>query len=241
MAGAGLLIVGAILLVATFALSWYTISASLNGSSFAIDFHPNQVVASGGGISVTASYAGSPLNLNNTGNLYTAVEGLIVGGLIVGLLGGILGLLTPSRPNLRKGAVVLGVLALIFAIAGPLMLAAAQPGALASDAQPGSGGGGGIVPTNSSIGPGATFSGSASANGGSISWGPAIGFYLAIVAGVISLIGSLMLLMAKPEPEMAAGPTCPQCGAAFATDEELNAHLAAAHPSSEMPPTPPAA
>ncbi|MCI4340420.1 MAG: hypothetical protein L3J73_04045 [Thermoplasmata archaeon] len=238
--GSVLMIVGAVLLVSTIFLSWYTLSVSFNGQSGSIDLHPdNQIVLTEAGVTVTESFSSSMTGLNSTGMLYTAVEGLMIGGGILGFIGAILGFMLGPRPNLRWGAILCGILAFALGIIGPVALALAQPGTLSSDSHGSFFGGG-----TSGTGPTSSFFGSATVGGASETWGPAIGFYLAIVAAVIALVGAILVMMAHPERDadvtMAANQ-CGQCGATFSTPEELAAHAAQAHPPAApaaMPPSP---
>jgi hypothetical protein len=206
--GGSILLVGTLMLLVGLFLAWYSITESGSTISDTISFSPDgQVSVNGGGISASASYATA--HLNTTGGLYTIVEGLLVVGVLVAGIGGALAVATVWRPGLRTAAVVLGAVALVFAIAGPIVLLVDQPAALNSDftSQNGYGAfGGGSAsgvssPTNS-------FIGSASANGNSLAWGPTIGWYLAIVAGALCLVGAIVTLTARPslDPEGYAPP-----------------------------------
>ncbi len=196
-AGGGLMIVAAIVLLSSISLSWYSTTGSYQGMIVTtVDFHPNdRVVVTNQGNSIIEGYNSPSFNLNNTGLLYTAVEGLMIGGGILGLIGAALGFMVGARPNLRRGAVICGVLAFILAIAGPAALAIAQPGALASDSH-----GAFQYGANTSAGPTNSFVGSVDTGGGTISWGPAIGFYLALLGGIIAIIGAILVLTARHEP-----------------------------------------
>jgi hypothetical protein len=67
---------------------------------------------------------------NQTGRLYLATEYVLIGGIVMGLIGAVLAILSPGRPGLWRGAMALGILALLFALIAPMTLFALQPGAL---------------------------------------------------------------------------------------------------------------
>ncbi|MCI4334371.1 MAG: hypothetical protein L3K04_01865 [Thermoplasmata archaeon] len=236
MLGGLLLIIGAILLVVALLTSWYsftiTESATVEGQSLSgsvqTSLYPGsdyKTTTSGyfGGNTTTCPYAGttstsgcSPYARNQTGALYSVAEFLTIGGLVLGLLAGILALMTTGRPGMRKGAMALGILALLLALVTPMVLLAGQPAAIKNDeAQYG-----GHAPTNGS-GPDTSFFGSCSgssceggspAPGVSISgtWGPSTGWYLSIGAFVVFLLGILIVRGAKGQDAMPApAPAAP--------------------------------
>ncbi|MCI4346714.1 MAG: hypothetical protein L3K07_08205 [Thermoplasmata archaeon] len=188
-AGALILAVGLLLLVSIL-LPWYEIG--LTGSqSGGVTLSPDgQVTVTFQ--SSTASTSFSTAHLNATGQLYTGVAALLVLGGIFGLLGGSLGIASGWRPNYRRGATVLGILGLVFAILAPVVLLIAQPAAINSDGLYGRNSGGISTPAS-------TFFGSASGNGGTETWGPSVGWYLGFVAGALSLVGTILLLRNRPE------------------------------------------
>ncbi|MCI4363484.1 MAG: hypothetical protein L3K13_04180 [Thermoplasmata archaeon] len=189
LAGALILAVGVLLLV-SIALPWYGIELT-GRQSDSFSFSPDgQVTVSFQGTSASTSF--STGHLNATGGLYTAVAALLALGGIFGLLGGSLGIASGWRPNYRRGAAVLGILGLLFAILAPVALLLAQPGAISTDALAGRSTGGISTPASS-------FFGSASMNGQTESWGPSVGWYLAFVAGALSLVGTILLLRNRPE------------------------------------------
>lgn len=234
-----LALIGAIILLASVAVGWYAWSFSASGSGSGISYsstltetlYPgDKVVTASSSTCTGSSYCSSisssqsnsttyqKLMLNNTGNLYGAAEGLVIAGGIAGLLGAILLMVSGSKPSFRKIFLALGVIALILAIAAPMALLAAQPGAIHSDATSHGG-------TISGSGPWSSFFGSCSGTAcgnntpqnSSATWGPSVGWYLSIVGFVLFLVALLMGWRAKPMAAAAApampAPAMPEASA----------------------------
>jgi hypothetical protein len=250
--GGALGIIGAILLIVTLFVAYYTVSGTFNagGTSFTLSeslYLNNKVVetGSGGGLSVSNSTTYSDAHLTNVGNLYTIVTYLTYGGIVLGLIGAILAFMGRG-----VGRIVL-VLALILALVAPILLFAEQPSALNNDFKGSSGSG----PQSSFIGSCSgtscgTVPGAGSSNS-SASWGPDVGWYLAIGAFVVFLIAVIAGGEGAPKPAPApmmggasgssggsmSGPsmgtsgsfTCSACGASFGSADELAAHNQSAH------------
>jgi hypothetical protein len=250
--GGLLFIIGAVLLIVSLLTVWYVYSESASasflgasisetgqlqlkpGSSYTTSFSSScsgsvPAGACPGSESSSCPYSGGggsncpSRGENKTGQLYAVTEYLVIGGLVLGLLGGILAILSPGKPGLRKGAMALGILALLFALIAPMTLLALQPGAIKSDeTSPG-----GAAPNGT--GPYASFFGSCSGTSGgceglggvgnsSSSWGPSTGWYLSVGAFVVFLVGLILLLggrgAAAPAPAAAqAEPASSTAGA----------------------------
>lgn len=230
MLGGILLFIGAILLIVALLTSWYTTSLQSSGpggsateqldfkpgSSYSVSFSCSGAASSLCPGSTTCSYSGSssnycnPQGINRTGQLYAVTEYLVIGGLVLGLLAGIFAMMSGGKPGMRKGAIALGVIALLFALVVPITLLAAQPGALKSDFTPS----GGSAPTGN--GPYSSFFGSCSGNNcgftgpasGNVSdtWGPSVGWYLSIVAFIVFLLGTMMVMRSGKESAPMAAP-----------------------------------
>jgi hypothetical protein len=207
-------ILGAILLIASLFVIYYsdTVSASGGGYSFSGEqayFLNDKMESSFSGSTNTQTY--SAAGENNTGNLYNVVTYLTYGGIVLGLIGAVLAFMGRSGT-----ARLVLVLALILAIVGPLILLAEQPAAVSADYKNSTGS------SPSGSGPWSSFYGSCSnsacgsaagvANTSGVSnsqsWGPGLGWYLAIVAFVFFLIGMVMaggrrMAAATPAPEPA--------------------------------------
>jgi hypothetical protein len=230
--GGILFFLGAILLIVSLLSVWYVFSSSASesiagnsisgtgqlelktGSDYTVTFSYScsGAIASSvcpGSSSYTCPYSGGGSGScngtraeNDTGRLYAVTEYLVLGGLILGLVGGLLALLSPGRPGLRKGAMALGILALLFALIAPMTLLALQPGAIKSDeTSPGGSAPNGTGPYSSFFGSCSGSTGGCESYGGtgfggnsSSSWGPSTGWYLSIGAFVLFLIGLILFL-----------------------------------------------
>jgi hypothetical protein len=195
-----LAIVAAVLLLVSVFLGWYvtTFSGSNDGVSVSesATFVPGQTVtysfSCSGSFACPASNQTtySNLGLNQTGKLYLTTEILLILGFIVGIIGAIV--LFVARAGLRARrsiGMALVVLGLIVAIATPTMLLALQPNALHTDSFTNG--------ANSTSSPATSFFGSCSGSACGLSgntfnasetWGPGIGWYLAIVAFVLFVV-----------------------------------------------------
>jgi hypothetical protein len=151
-------------------------------------------------------------HLNSTGALYQTMQYVVLGGILVSLGAGVLAVLPGSRPGVRRGALALGIVALLLAIAAPTTLAVAQPGAIQHDHPFGNS-------TRNMTGPWTSYFGSCAsgANCGTFgnssgsagtyteSWGPGGGWYLSVTAFVFLLVG---VLLAR-RPSGSAAPAMP--------------------------------
>jgi hypothetical protein len=213
MVGAVIVLVGAILLIAALFTPWYVETFSGSGITLNENAYPGlpssngtiQYTCSGlpSGASCEPQTSYSNLNLNNTGTIAEAGYFLIIVGVVLGLIGAIIGF--TSRNNSRRAgpAITLALVAMIVAIASVAMFAVALPSAIGQD-----------TPGHSGTGPWSSFFGSTSASrfgieSGTLSWGPGIGWYLAIGAFVVLLVGMIILMLARknpPEPTPTAVP-----------------------------------
>jgi len=215
MVGAIVVLIGAILLIVAAFTPWYTesFSATVFGSKITINANsypgfPNsngtiQYTCSGlpTGASCLSSTSYQNSHLNNTGNIAEAGYFMTIVGFILGLIGAIMGMM--SRNNARRAgpAFALAIVAMILALAAFGLFAAALPGAIGSD-----------TPGHTGTGPWSSFFGSTNTTGfgipvaGTLTWGPAVGWYLAIVAFVVLLIGAFLIMRNRKDPEPAAMP-----------------------------------
>jgi len=207
-----LILVAAILMVVAIVVPWYTVGASGDGLTENANYYAG-LSSQNGTIQHTCSgvprcdpsSSYSSADYNNTGNIAETGFFLLIGGFVLGIIAAILGL--ASRGNSRRAtpAMALAIIALILALVAPVLFAVALPGAINKDLHSPSGSG----PWGSFIGTGSTPIG-----GGitlSTSWGPAIGWYLSIVAFVLFLVGVILLARARKEPP-AAPVTQPMMG-----------------------------
>ncbi|MCI4331922.1 MAG: hypothetical protein L3K19_08795 [Thermoplasmata archaeon] len=199
---AGILgILGAILILVSVGLAWYTITTNetFNGNSFTVgeNFNPgSSFTATCTGSSFcsaapTGSHSYSSQNATNEGNLYGALFYLLIGSGVLGLIGAALTFVVDRLSGILKFLpLILVVVALLMGIGGVAYVAAGQPAALNSDTTAH----GGMAPSGSW--PGSSFIGSSSTSSGTMNWGPGAGFYLGIVAVVMFLISMLFMFMA---------------------------------------------
>lgn len=213
LAGA-LALIGAILLIVSVFLAWYTvsISASETVGSVTISTTGNENFLPGSSFQEQLSCSGSPDcpgsttnttsyssdHLNATGTVYMVTEYVLIGGFVLGLLGAILvfggGMM--GRTKWMMPGMLLIVLALLMALVAPLYVLGAGPGAFSSDTP--------AAERANATGPWSSFVGSCSASAscitgssstnGSANWGPGAGWYLGLVAFVLFLLSLIFLL-----------------------------------------------
>lgn len=194
--GSVIVLVGAILLIAALFTPWYMEQFSNSGATQTLNAYPGIPSSSGtiqytcsGVPSCPGSTSYSAKNLTNAGNIAEAGYFLIIVGVVLGLIGAILGFTSRDNPSRARPAMTMAIVAMILAIAAVGAYAAALPSAIGSD-----------TPGHSGTGPWSSFYGSTSLGGGTLSWGPGIGWYLAIVAFVLLLVGMIVLARARKDP-----------------------------------------
>jgi hypothetical protein len=155
------------------------------------------------------------VGLNEVGQLYEAVLGLGLCAAIAAFVGMALGYagafgVFRSRSILTL-TLSLTLVSFLLAVMLPVLVALAQPPALSADSSSlGSSCAGGSNACSS-------FWGSSTVNGTTISWGADVGWYLALAAAVLLLVGLIQLLSSRRQPFtrdeiwVASGnPTAPQ-------------------------------
>lgn len=189
-AGGALALVAGVLLILSLFLSWYVVTVTdQSGSTTAsVNFYPGQTVSlssSSGSSSGTYSTTYAAAGLNDTGDLYTILEGLLIVVAILGIVGG--GLLVGSASgsssrSARAWGEDLVLPVVVFVIIVLVMMPIVQPTALSNDSYHQAG-------HSSSSGPTASYFGS-EVNGTYLAtWGPGPGWYVTIVVLVISAVG----------------------------------------------------
>jgi hypothetical protein len=229
MLGAIIVLIGAVLLIAAAFVPWYTQQIKASVATYNITINQNAypgIPSSNGTIQYTCSGLPSGfncfsqtsyknLNLNNTGNIAEAGYFMMIVGFILGLVGAIAGFMSRSNPRRAGMAIALAIVAMILAVAAVGLFAALLPGAIGND-----------TPGHSGTGPWSSFWGSGNGtlygfSGASWTWGPGIGWYLALVGFVILLIGVIILFMGRkdvePMPETTPEPSAAPSGAPPAT------------------------
>lgn len=203
--GAVIVLVGAILLLAALFTPWYTIQVKDGGVTLTQNAYlglPStngtiQYTCSGlpSGASCTPQTSYSKADANNTGNLAEGGYFLIIVGFIFGLLGAIVGFTSRAKARRARSAMTLAIVALVLTVAAVGAFAVALPTAYGQDS-PGH---------PSGNGPWSSFFGSGNASsfglpGGTLTWGPGIGWYLAIGAFALLIVGLIVLALARKEP-----------------------------------------
>lgn len=208
-----IILIGAILLIAAVFIPWYTYeaktSSSFENGSTTINSYPG-LPTQNGTLQCSSSGAGScpytqssyqHADENNTGVVAETGFYLLIVGFILGFVGAILGVASRGNPRRAGPAVTLGVIAMILAIITPVLFTAALPTALSKD-----------IPAKerpSTNGPWSSFMGTNSSTlttpygplTVNLTWGPAIGWYLAFAAFVVLLIGVILLIRNRKDPE----------------------------------------
>jgi ribose/xylose/arabinose/galactoside ABC-type transport system permease subunit len=135
------------------------------------------------GLCGTFQYSYATTHLNNTGNWATALFYVLLVGLLCAVAGALIGLFTGLSPAWRRFPTILGFVAMITAIAAPLMWLVALPGAYGKDSQ-----------GHTGSGPWSSFFGSHSASGLTTNWAPSFGWYFSLAAFVVLLIGAIWMM-----------------------------------------------
>ena len=221
--GAVIVLIGAILLIATVFMPWYTeqlkattpvgTGTSTNNAYPATPSQSNGIQCSSSGVG-SCKYGSSSSyqtdRLNNTGNIAEAGLFMLIIGFVVGLVGAILAVLWRGNPKRGTPALALAIIAMLLALLTPVLFAALLPGAQSSD-----------YPQAERFvgsGPWSSFSGSSSGTLLTVpitfTWGPGIGWYLSFVAFVILLIGVVFLFLYRKDPASPAPVSAPAAEAA---------------------------
>jgi len=242
-----LIAAGAALLLSTIDLPWY--ASSLGGccETYGETFYPTWVQVWDSGVEGTAS-AGisySSIQLFHTGTLYLVILILLVTGGLLGVSAAFA--VRRGRHRVpRRWVSALVVLAAIVALAAPVLVVVAQPAAICSDsvvvsapfeAPPASASTGGSLPCGwqmaypdgyggwapgsswSTPGPQSSLMGGENLSGYWHSWAPSIGWYIALAASALILVGAAEYLRVErshmpvrgihDNPEAVIGPGPP--------------------------------
>lgn len=204
--GSSLLLIGAILILVSIALPWwsstltseYASSPQIAATVVTTDFYP------GSSYTVLCLLGCSPISSTqtygsyfpNVGHIYGDVYWLLIGAGVVALAGASLGFMRVFAKFGRRHLIVtcaVAIASIVMAVAIPCWTAFAQPGTFNQDAA-----------SNSAL----CWSGSSPCNsffGGGVSqgppfsttytWGPGAGWYLDIIGAVLATIGVIVLFI----------------------------------------------
>jgi hypothetical protein len=210
-------IVGAVVLVIALFVGWYVISASglVDGTSEIATgtFYLGQTITGSSSCSGSFCPSSTPsgtstyyqAGLNDTGRIYALMQILVLVALVLGIIGGAL-LFMAGNGRPQSAATYLILVALFLAVFAPVGLLVLQPKALTDDNY-GHGNTSGPAPESSFFG---SCSGTAcGSGGGSISevgtWGPGIGWYLALAAFGLFLVALVVGSTSPGRPAPSAG------------------------------------
>jgi hypothetical protein len=205
-AGAALLFLVAFVLAGVaVGTPWWTESVSGHGATISQSFFPGTEVLltcvqsnAGPGVcgntnTVDTTYQAT--GYNATGAIYAGIEYLLAGALAVALAAAVLGLLGAFGLNFGRRqltlTLLLGILAFVLLLAAPTWAAAGQPAALQADGATGHG---------QPAGPTSSFWGANTTGGVSWTWGADVGWYCAVGAAALLLVGLLLLLDSRRDP-----------------------------------------
>jgi hypothetical protein len=208
-----IILIGAVLLIAALVMPWYAFKTSELGGSETQNSYPGlpsqngtiqyscSGLPSGFACPPQTSYSSATPKETNVGNIAETGFFLLIVGIILGVVAAIFGFASRGSPRRAAPAIALAAVALILAIVAPVLFAVALPGAISSDISST------YRPPNTS-GPWSSFIGSSSFTSPTIGtvnfdWGPAIGWYLSIVAFVLLLVGVILLARYRREPPQA--------------------------------------
>jgi hypothetical protein len=186
MAAAALILVGGILALVSAFTAWWSLSFSGSSISF---FPGSSYTGSGFFGSQTVTYASG--GIGPVGGLYEAILALVIIAGILGIVAGLLGLVAAMGrlPAHRHGMVKgLAIAAIVLALVAVILAPAVQPWAFHDSSNNGSCSGLGLNGSS----PCGAFWGSASSHGFTVTWGAADGWYLALVAFVLTLVGFVL-------------------------------------------------
>ena len=216
--GAILILIGALVLVAALLSPWYTVKVTETSAVGSRTTTQNSYLgfpewngtvqyscSSNPSCPSTTSYTGSHPPMNNTGALAETGLFLTVLGFVFAVIGAVLGIASRNNPRRAYGGVGLAVLALIVAILAVGLFYASLPSAIAKD-YPASERFGSAGPWSTFMGSGTTTTPGVSI---SASWGPAMGWYLAIGAFAVLLIGATVLALSRRQPPSPVPTTVP--------------------------------
>lgn len=189
---------GIALLASALFVGWYSVTGEGGNSGMVENFYLFGVQFTGPSTSWTSSY--SSAFFSETGTLYQVVAALLIAAIVLGIgVGGVV--LLSGRRERTILMLLLSCAVVGLALAAPVLLWAAQPAAVCSDSQhfsPPLAGphvasgdpsctwsfylGGGTWVGAGQAGPGGSFFGESSGN---IAWGPAAGWYLALLGSAL--------------------------------------------------------
>ncbi len=223
---------------------WWTLSMNISGPTetiaqqvsygvFGYTYTATQTGAGGGTIAESHAYNAT---MAQTGTVFTLGMALTVVGAAAGALMIILVAVGGSRPGLRRTGAAMGIIGFLVLLLAPLYVMTALPGAMAADSAS-------VVPGA----PAGTFSfafwgGQTLSFGGeamTLSYGGGWGWALALVAGIVLLVGAILAFLGPRPAPMAPAPGYPQAPGPYAPPPYPQPYPPQVPPPPSPPPTPP--
>lgn len=146
---------------------------------------------------------------DKTKGVYGTAQIMDILGLVMCILLLVGGVLLMMGPQKKMLALIFGLLAFIFAMLGPVLFMAQHPGAMKDDGW-NTGALTGSEGNATDWGPQASFSGSKEDSAGGlftikVTWGPALGWIMALMGFIFALLGFILVLLVKKPSAMPAG------------------------------------
>ena len=183
-------LLGVIMLGASLTMTWYTTKVEakvVEGASASYTADENfKGYNTDGKVTTWAEMKG----VDNSKAMYSNVYMLLILGVVMSILLVIGGAMLMMKPRLKMVVAILGILALVFSMLGPVMFMTQHQVAWKSDA-----------PNSTGDGPWSSFSGSTDASGAKYSWGPSMGWTVALVGFIFTLLGAVLVFLVKGAPK----------------------------------------
>jgi hypothetical protein len=179
-------LLGVVLMGASLTMTWYTTKVETKvveggPTPYTADENFNGYVTDG------KSQAWADMNnVNQSHAMYGQVQMLVIAGLVTAALLMVGGLMLMFRPKLKLIVAVLGILAIVFTLLGPVVFMARHAPAWDADAK-----------SSAGEGPQSSFSGMTDVSGVKDTWGPNTGWTVALLGFVFTLIGAIMVFAVK--------------------------------------------
>jgi len=192
------LLVGSLLLLASMFTAWWTLSITDGGSAETISFFPGASYVTTGSPE-TGLFFGAPTysasGLNQLGVLYGHILSAGIFVIVIAFVAALIGFLSlrSVRPRIYRAIIlVAGCCTTAVAVMVPFLVAGFHEYAFASDVD-------GEITCSPPPSPCSTFWGSETTNGTTWTWGPGLGWVLAVVAAFV-LVTALVFLVSAYRP-----------------------------------------
>ena len=175
-------VLGVVFMGMSLIMPWYNVKSSMLGVDVEANYDFQGVTSKAGGMSVSQKWSDAK-GVDKTKGVYSLTQIMVILGLVMCVLLLIGGLMLRKGPGKKSLAMVFGVLALVFAMLGPVLFMVQHPGAVKSDS--------GTAVTGK--GPWDSFTGSEN----NVTWGPGIGWIMGLLGFIFALLGFILVLRVK--------------------------------------------